>query len=326
MKNIWKDLPRPYFILAPMEAVTDVAFRHVVRKAAKPDLFMSEFVNVSSIASPKGEHSTRGRLEFTPDEQSSLIVQIWGSKPEDFAIAAKKCKDLGYKAIDINMGCPDKQVVKSGGGSGLIRTPELAAKIIAATKTAGLPVSVKTRLGFTNVNERDDWLTHILKQDVVALTVHLRTRKEMSKYPAHHELIADVVKLRDKVAPDTLININGDIKSKTEGKEIAEKYLKDDIKIDGVMIGRGIFANPFCFEETPTERNQEELMELLNYHLDKFDEHQPRRFDPLKRFFKIYVREFPGATELRAKLMEAKTTDEGREILGNFKVVPIKAG
>jgi tRNA-dihydrouridine synthase len=297
-----------------MESVTDIVFRHVVAKAGRPDLFFTEFVNVSSFANPKGTHSTRGRLEFSPQEQP-IIPQIWGSKPEDFAITAKGLKKMGYRAIDINMGCPDKQVVKSGGGSDLIRNPDLAAKIITATKTAGLPVSVKTRLGYSRVDEWPKWLEFILKQNIVALTVHLRTKKEMSKAPAHHELIADIVRLRDKIAPSTLLNINGDINTRNEGEALVAKYATDDIKLDGIMIGRGVFANPFCFEPVSRRHGKQELLELLGYHLDEFDKHQPRKFDPLKRFFKVYIRDFPGANELRIKLMDTKSTTQAREVL-----------
>ncbi|MFZ1301516.1 MAG: tRNA-dihydrouridine synthase [Candidatus Microsaccharimonas sp.] len=317
MNNFWNELPKPFFILAPMEAVTDVVFRHVVAKAGAPDIFFTEFVNAASFCSPKGAHSTRGRLAFTEDEQP-MVAQIWGKNPEHFREMAHGLKKLGYKGIDINMGCPAKDVVKTGGGSGLIRTPELAAEIIAATKEAGLPVSVKTRLGDVKIDEWRGWLTHILKQDVVNLTIHLRTRKEMSKVDAHYELISEIKALRDEIAPQTLLSINGDIRDRAHGLELVEKY-----GVDGVMIGRGIFQNPFAFaknEATPTEpKSSAQLLELLNYQLDLFDKYdkelEPRKFDPLKRYFKIYVRDFPGASELRDKLMHSKSTAEVRELI-----------
>ena len=210
MTNFWNDLPKPFFILAPMEAVTDVVFRHVVAKAGRPDIFFTEFVSTDGYCSPKGRHSTAGRLAFSEDEHP-MVAQIWGETPEHFKEMAVGLKDLGFKGIDLNMGCPAKDVVKKGAGSGLIRTPQLAAEIIAATKEAGLPVSVKTRLGDVKIEEWRDWLTHILKQDVVNLTIHLRTRKEMSKVAAHFELIPEIKKLRDEIAPNTLLTINGDI-------------------------------------------------------------------------------------------------------------------
>lgn len=313
MKNFWQDLPRPFFILAPMEAVTDVVFRHVIEKAAAPDVYFTEFTNAASYFSEAGRPSTRGRLAFTQDEQP-IVAQIWGANPEHFEFMAKGMKDQGFAGVDINMGCPTKDAVKSGGGSGMILNPENAAAAIAAAKKSGLPVSVKTRLGYSRLDEWTDWLTHILKQDIVNLTIHLRTRKEMSKVPAHFELIEAVKKLRDEIAPQTLLTINGDIRDRAHGLELVEKY-----GVDGVMIGRGVFSNPFAFEKEPREHDCKELLSILNYHLDLFDKYseelEPRKFDPLKRFFKIYVRDFSGASELRDKLMHTKSTEEVRTLL-----------
>ena len=313
MKNFWNELPRPFFILAPMEAVTEVVFRHVVASAAQPDIFFTEFTNASSYCSPQGAHSTRGRLAFTEDEHP-MVAQIWGNKPEQFSQMAKGLAEMGYMGIDINMGCPDKAVVKGGSGSALIKQPELAAELIAAAKEGGLPVSVKTRLGYSNTDEWKEWLAHILRQDVVNLTIHLRTRKEMSKVDAHFEMIPQIKKLRDEIAPQTLLTINGDIRDRQHGEELVEKY-----GIDGVMIGRGVFTNPYAFETTPQTHSKEELLELLRLQLDLHDKYSKelgeRKFEPLKRFFKIYVREFDGASELRDKLMHAKTTEEVRQLL-----------
>lgn len=310
MKNIWEDLPRPFFILAPMEAVTDVIFRHVVGKAAAPDLFFTEFTNATGWVHA-GDKAIRGRLIKTDDEHP-IIAQIWGGEAGDMEQLAMHCRDLGYDGIDINMGCPAKSAVKSG-GSALIRNPELAAEAIAAAKTAGLPVSVKTRLGYTHVDEWRDWLTHLLKQDIVNLTIHLRTKKEMSKVPAHHELIPEIVALRNEIASQTLLTINGDIRDRVHGEELVRQY-----GVDGVMIGRGIFHNPFAFEHAPTTHSKEELLSLLRLQLDLYDTWQPqlgRPFETLKRFFKIYVRGFPGASELRDQLMQTKSTDEVRKLL-----------
>ncbi len=280
-----------------MEAVTDVVFRHVIAHAVRPDVFFTEFTNASSYYSPAGIHSTRGRLTFTEDEQP-MVAQIWGNKPDQFAYMAAGLAEMGYKGIDINMGCPDKSVVKNGAGSGLIRTPELATALIVGAKTSGLPVSVKTRLGYNATSEWRQWLTHLLEQDIANLTIHLRTRKEMSKVPAHFELIADIKALRDEVAPQTLLTINGDIRDREHGEALIKQY-----GVDGSMIGRGVFTNPFAFETKKRIHTREELLALLNMHLDLFDtysrEAEPRPFEPLKRFFKIYIRDFPGASDLR---------------------------
>lgn len=299
-----------------MEAVTDVVFRHVVAAAAPPDMYFTEFTNSASYCSPAGVHSTRGRLTFTPDEQP-IVAQIWGSNPSHYAQMSRGLEKQGFAGIDINMGCPDKTVVKNGSCSALIRQPELAAELIGAAKAGSLPVSVKTRLGYSSVDEWRDWLAHILRQDIVNLTIHLRTRKEMSKVPAHYELIPEIKTLRDEIAPKTLLTINGDIEDRQEGEELAEEY-----DIDGIMIGRGVFHNPFAFEHTPREHNREELLDLLRLQLDLSDKYsaelEPRKFEPLKRFFKIYVRDFPGASDLREQLMHTKSTDDVRAILSGL--------
>lgn len=313
MKNFWEDLPKPFFALAPMEAVTDVVFRHVVNHAGRPDIFFTEFTSSAGYCSPKGRHSTRGRLTFTDDEQP-MVVQIWGNDPEQFREMSRGMQEMGFAGIDINMGCPVTNVASRSCGSGLIRNPELAAELITAAKESGLPVSVKTRLGFTHLNEWRDWLTHILEQDIANLTIHLRTRKEMSKVDAHFELIPEIKKLRDEIAPQTLLTINGDVRDRQHGQELVQQY-----GVDGVMIGRGIFHNPFAFEKEKREHSRTELVDLLNLQLDLHDQYslklEPRKFDPLKRFFKIYIRNFDGASELRDQLMHTKTTDEVRQAL-----------
>jgi tRNA-dihydrouridine synthase len=315
-ENFWRDLPRPFFILAPMEDVTDVVFRHVVSEAARPDVFFTEFANTESYCHPEGNASVRGRLTFTEDEQP-IVAHIWGDKPQYFRQMSIGMAKQGFKGIDINMGCPVPNVADNGKGSGLICRPEVAADIIEAAKAGGLPVSVKTRLGFTEVDEWREWLTHILKQDIANLSIHLRTRDEMSKVPAHWELIPAIKKLRDEVAPDTLLTINGDILDRQMGMKLVEQY-----GIDGVMIGRGIFSNPFAFEKEPREHSSKELLDLLRLHLDLYDENsqlEQRPYKPLQRFFKIYVKGFRGASELRNQLMSTKSTDEVRTLLDEFE-------
>lgn len=310
----WPKLTQPFFALAPMEGATDSVFRRVVARAGKPDLFFTEFVSTDGYCSPMGRHSTAGRLKFTPDEQP-LIAQIWGTNPEHFARMAKDLATVGYAGIDINMGCPAKDVIKKGACSALIEAPELAAKIIAAAKEGGLPVSVKTRIGF-KYPKTEEWLGFLLKQDIVALTVHARTAKEMSKVPAHWEEVAKAVKLRDTIAPQTLIIGNGDVADRAEGLERIEQT-----GADGIMIGRGTFNNVFCFEPDPRQHAPEEYMELLRYHLDLFEQtwqNHERSYQPLKRFFKIYVKGFAGAGELREALMNTSNVEEARIALSSF--------
>lgn len=332
VKSFWQTLPKPFFVLAPMEQVTDVVFRHVIKKAGAPDLFFTEFANATGWVHA-GDKGIGGRLVKTDDEHP-IVAQIWGGEPGDLEQFAKHCASLGYDGIDINMGCPAKSAVKSG-GSALIRQPQLAAEAIAAAKKAGLPVSVKTRLGYAYIYEWQEWLKHLLEQDIAALTIHLRTKKEMSKVPAHWELIPEIKRLRDEIAPQTLLIINGDIKDREQGEQLAAEH-----GVDGIMIGRGVFTNPFCFSQlplallpasakassarniaTPRVGEKKTLVSLLHYHLDLYDQYAgqtKRPYETLKRFYKIYIRDFDGASELRDKLMHTKSTDEARALINQL--------
>ncbi|EOD3817902.1 TPA: tRNA-dihydrouridine synthase [Staphylococcus aureus] len=315
-ENFWSELPRPFFILAPMEDVTNIVFRHVVSEAARPDVFFTEFTNTESFCHPEGIHSVRGRLTFSEDEHP-MVAHIWGDKPEQFRETSIQLAKMGFKGIDLNMGCPVANVAKKGKGSGLILRPDVAAEIIQATKAGGLPVSVKTRLGYYEIDEWKDWLKHVFEQDIANLSIHLRTRKEMSKVDAHWELIEAIKNLRDEIAPNTLLTINGDIPDRKTGLELAEKY-----GIDGVMIGRGIFHNPFAFEKEPREHTSKELLDLLRLHLslfNKYEKDEIRQFKSLRRFFKIYVRGIRGASELRHQLMNTQSIAEARALLDEFE-------
>lgn len=323
--------------MAPMEGVTDVVFRQVIAHAGRPDLFFTEFTNVSSFASEKGRFNALERLEVAPSD-APIIAQIWGKNPEHFAETAAALEAMGFAGLDLNFGCPDRHVNAAGGGAAMIRTPELAIECLRmARESTRLPVSVKTRLGYTSVEEYREWLPIILREKPAALTVHLRTRKEMSKVPAHYELVPEILQLRDEISPKTRLVINGDIKDLKQTKEMQEQFPA----VDGWMIGRGVFENPYCFtEHAPTRA---ELMGLLQLHLELFDEQDMKHcarqaelmredpdfalkmdgrvrslpFEPLKHYFKIYVHGFDGAAELRAKMMECKTTDEVRKVLEN---------
>ncbi|MBR2841436.1 tRNA-dihydrouridine synthase [Candidatus Saccharibacteria bacterium] len=310
--NIWNQLPKPYLILAPMEGVTDVIFRQVVAAAGKPDLFFTEFTNVSSYASEKGRTNALERLEIAPTDHP-IIAQIWGKNPEHFAETTKALESLSFAGVDLNFGCPDKHVNKAGGGAAMIQNPDLAIQCFQDTvKSTNLPVSIKTRLGWSRPEEYQEWLSTLLNLHPAALTVHLRTKKEMSKVPAHYELIPEIIKLRAQISPETRLIINGDIKDRAHALKLHAKYPE----IDGFMIGRGVFANPYCF--TDHQPTREELMNLLRLHLDLYEKQSQKYFisyETLKHFFKIYVNNFPGAKELRTKLMETHSLAEARQIV-----------
>lgn len=315
MTNFWETIEKPFFALAPMEAVTDIVFRQVVRTAAPPDIYFTEFTNATGWVNA-GEIAVGGRLDKS-EEDSPLVAQLWGSIPEDIEKLSKYCAEQGYDGIDINMGCPDKSAIKSGGGAALIQNPDLAKQIIESAKKSGLPVSVKTRLGFSKIEEYKEWLNFLLLQDIVALTIHLRTKSEMSKVPAHIELLPDIVKLKNEIAPKTLMIANGDILDYQHGKQII-----DQTGIDGVMIGRGVFNNPFAFEKSPQSHTKKELINLLNLHLDLYDKRneEKRKFETLKRFFKIYIRDFDGASSLRYELMQTTNTNGVRKLINKLDV------
>lgn len=306
---------RPFFSMAPMEAVSNTVFRQVITQACPPDTFFSEFVYAKSITDPNTKFPTHGRLYVDPREKKYPVVQLWGNLAEDFESAAASLKEQGFEAIDINMGCPDGTVIKNHGGSDLIRNHQWAQDVIAAAKTSGLAVSAKTRLGYSKVDEFKDWIPFLLEQHIDVLTIHLRTKMEMSKVPAHLEVIDDIIKMRDEIAPETLIQINGDIPDYQAGLKLAQAYPG----LDGIMIGRGVFANPFAFEKEPKTHSLDELLDLLQMQLNLFDDfsklYDMPRFPSLKRFFKIYARPELGATDLRNAMMDTKSTDDVRKVL-----------
>lgn len=309
-----RSLPRPFFVLAPMDDVTDTVFRQIVADCAPPDLYFTEFVNVDGLQSP-GRPKLLPKLRFIAKEKP-IIAQLWGLKPENFYKSAKEIKEMGFAGVDLNMGCPAKPVVKNGACSALILNKELAGEMIQAVREAvgdDFPVSVKTRVGFTTVDL--SWTEFLLKHKLNMLTIHGRTVKELSKVPAHWDIIGEVAKQRTSLAPDTLIVGNGDVLSREQGLALANEH-----GLDGIMIGRGIFDDPYVFsEESPWDAmTQQERIDLYAKHVQLFANtwtNNERRVVTLNKFCKVYIQGFPGAKELREKLMDAQTTDELLTIL-----------
>lgn len=311
---------QPFYVLAPMDDVTDTVFRRVVADCAPPDVYFTEFVNVDGLQSP-GRPKLLKKLRFTESERP-LIAQIWGKNPDNFRKTAEEIangtlareaglpKGVNFSGIDLNMGCPEKNVVKNGTCSALINDPETAVAMIQATQAGAgdLPVSVKTRLGFNSINF--EWHTTLLQQKLNMLTIHGRTRAEMSKVPADWDAIGHVRSLRDSLAPETLIVGNGDVLSRAQGDELAVAH-----GLDGVMIGRGIFQDPFVFaKDSPwLTLPRSERIALYRKHVVLFSEtwqQGERPIHTLNKFCKIYINHFDGAKELREQLMEASSTDE----------------
>ena len=298
MTNFWQKLDRPFTVLAPMDGVTDVVFREVIADIGKPDVFFTEFVNADGLThNPK---IVGQKLKFTP-KQRPIVAQIWGINPISIEKAVRIIEKLKFDGVDINMGCPQKTVVKNGGGAAMIKNPTLAKEIIAAAK-GELPLSVKTRLGFDKVIT-NEWISFLLEQKLAAIIIHGRTAKQMSAGVANWEEIGKTVILRDKISPQTLIIGNGDIKTLNQVSEMQKKY-----GIDGVMIGRGIFANLAVFN-SETILTKKQKIDLAIKHLELWDN---RDFEAIKKYFKIYINNFRGAGALRQKLMKCKNVGDAR--------------
>lgn len=309
MKFRWQKLAKPFFVLAPMDDVTDTVFRQVVRKHGSPDVFITEFTSTDALCS-KGEHSTMRRLKFTEKERP-LIVQIWGTIPEHFYLSAVKLSKMGFDGIDINMGCPIRDVVKGGACSALIKNPKLAKLIIEATKKGApnLPVSVKTRVGFNSI-ETEMWIGFLLEQNLDAIIIHARTANEMSAFPAHWEEIKKSVLLREAKGMDTVIIGNGDVIDRNDGIEKIKST-----GADGIMIGRGTFHNLYAFREDSDKwhlLSPKDKVAILKEHVQLYEKTwgDARKFPILKKFFKIYINGFPNAADMRTQFMETHTPAE----------------
>lgn len=315
--GFWNELNKPFFALAPMYDVTDVAFRELLIDIAKPDIFFTEFINCDAFVSERGKHSQLEKLKFT-QRHHPIVAQIWGNNPETFFITAKEVSKMGFDGIDINMGCPEKSEVKIGACAALIKNQPLAKEIIEATikgssEGTGIPVSVKTRIGF-NVPVTEEWARFLLGFDLAAITIHGRTAKQMSQVPADWNEIQKVVDLKNKLYSPTLIIGNGDVKNYNQGMDLAHKH-----GLDGIMIGRGIFENLWAFSKDNCDYipSKNELLEIMKKHINLHNQYQPDEdYNILKKFFKIYIRGFDGASDLRVKVMETKNSDDALGIIG----------
>ncbi len=333
--NFWQKLSKPLFVLAPMANVTDAAFRRIIAKYGKPDVMFTEFVSCEGLLSA-GREALLVDLQYSESERP-IVAQIFGAKPDHFYQCALLLQELGFDGIDINMGCPDANIKKQGACAELMRDPTRAQKIIRATKRGAgkLPVSVKTRIGYNKI-EIGDWTRALLETQPAAITFHLRTRKEMSNVPAHWDVISEAVELAhaaDNSANRTLILGNGDVASLAEAQIRVDRY-----GIDGVMIGRGIFGNPWLFKNAhqkssptlPPPSAEEggtigvhERLEILLEHTKLFEQllGHAKNFALMKKHYKAYVNGWPGAKELRVKLMAGNNAAEVEKIIKAKKLV-----
>ena len=353
MKNFWKKLKKLIFCLAPMADVTDCVFRQIIAKYsedARPTerlfgrVFWTEFVSADGLSHPVALKKLMIDLKYSENERP-IVAQIFGSKPENIRKASELCKELGFDGIDINMGCPDKSIEKQCAGAAMIKNPALAREVIRAAIEGGggLPVSVKTRIGY-NKNEIETWIPELLKENLAALTVHLRTRKEMSDVPAHWDLMKRVVEIRDELKKETLILGNGDVMNVEEAKKKCE-----ETGCDGVMLGRAIFGNPWLFiskQEASLEKHENFLQKIFSvrrrHSSQGFSQELPvstqeklqvmvehtklfekmlgghKNFAIMKKHYKAYCNGFDGAKELRMKLMETENAAQVEKIVNDF--------
>lgn len=321
--NFWQEFNKPVFTLAPMEDVTDTVFREIVLGISDPDclhVLFSEFMSTDGFVHEVGGPKVKHRIKINDSELSLLkktgvkiVAQIWGTSPEKFARTAKEiCEEGFFDGIDINMGCPVRKIVRQGGCSALIGMPALAKEIIYATQEASsLPVSVKTRIGLKNVIT-EEWIGHLLETNPVLITIHGRIQKQQSEGLADWNEVAKAVRLRDQLGSQTLIHGNGDVMSFEEGLKKSS-----DFGVEGIMIGRGIFHNPWFFNKIVEEKPPELRLNLLWKHASLFTNtwNHEKNFAILKRFFKIYASDFYGAANIRAKLMETNSLDEVKVVL-----------
>lgn len=315
LTSFWETLPKPFFVLAPMEDVTDAAFRRIIASRGKPHVFMTEFTSADGLvrADEKGQKKLRAKLMFGKGE-APVVAQLFSSRPEYMQEAARIAASLGVAGIDINMGCPDKTVEKQGAGAALIKTPKLAVELIRAAKkgAAGLPVSVKTRLGYYD-DQLEEWLPVLLSEEPAAITLHARTRKEMSKVPARWERIKRGVEIRNETHSKTLILGNGDV---TDLKDAREKA--SYAGCDGVMLGRAIYGNPWLFSEYMA--GVQDKLDALREHILLFDEllGECVAFATMKKHFKAYVSGFDQASFLRDRLMHTNSAQEALEVIDKY--------
>ena len=328
MQNFWQKLARPFFVLAPMEDVTDVAFRTLIAKFASPDVsrvFYTEFTSADGLirANEHGKRKILKKLEYSNSERP-IVAQLFTSNLEHMEAAAKVCRELGFDGFDINMGCPAREVERQNCGAALIKDPAHARALIRAAKRGFEgPISAKTRIGY-NEDELETWLPELLAEEPAAVVLHARTRKEMSEVPARWERVARAVEIRDALKSSTLILGNGDV------KDIADARAKVTASgADGAMLGRAVFGNPWLFQYSPTcaeasaggqehqNKTSEEKIRALIEHIKLFQKMMSgyQNDAVMKRHFKAYIGGWDGAKELRTRLMDAATLQEANNIL-----------
>jgi len=316
MKFSWDRLEKPFTVLASMEGVTDTVLRQCIALIHKPDVMFTEFVSVEGMNSA-GRTEMLSKLKFE-DIERPIVAQLWGVTPDLFYHSAKDVAAMGFDAIDINMGCPDKNVMKMGGGAALIENPDLAGRIIKAVRDGitasglSLPVSVKTRIGISR-KITETWAGFLLSHEPDALTIHGLTAREQYKKPADWNEIRKVVDIGKKTGSKTVIIGNGNVMSYQDAIDRHTTY-----GVKGIMIGRGVFQNCHCFDRGSGSVTQPELFREFERHLKLFNKtygSQYQKYVTMKKFFRMYIRDFEGSVLIRDRLMKTKSVSDAIEVL-----------
>lgn len=312
MNHFWQQLKKPFFVLAPMADVTDIVFRNFVLRYSRPDVLYTEFVACKMLLAPKNRKLLMRYLQYSPSERP-IVAQLFGSEPDDFFACARLLREWGFDGMDINMGCPNRRVERRGAGAHLMRDPQRAQAIIQAAKEGlgDLPLAVKTRLGY-HVIETESWIGAVLAAKPDVLVVHGRTRQEMSEVPAHWDEIAVAATMAHDVG--VLCVGNGDVDSREQGEEYAQRF-----GVDGIMIGRGVFGNPWVFA-THAERSESEKLLALARFITQFTGfwQTAKREGLLKKHFNAYIEDSPGSKTLRMELMTTASAAAALETLARY--------
>ncbi|MBN1331350.1 tRNA-dihydrouridine synthase [Candidatus Dojkabacteria bacterium] len=342
--NFWMELPRPFFALAPMDGVTDLPFRLITNKYGNPDLLVTEFVPVEALI--RGIKKAFEDLRYEESEHP-IIAQLYGHEPELFYFCAQITAELGFDGIDINMGCPARKIEQRGAGAGLIKTPDVAGKIVHAVKSGiddwvengiswdnfpkeakkgriqkklleakaknpvrtQIPVSVKTRIGYDSPDIKN-WFTALAKMNLDAVSIHGRTLRQAYRGKADWDQIEAAAKLIKQISPQTIVIGNGDIQTREMGAKYAEKY-----SVDGVMIGRAAVGNPWVFSSAPKPEGKKLFDVMIEHAQFHYKLKDPKAFVQMRRILADYIKGIDGARELRAKLVRVNSPKEVEKLL-----------
>ena len=350
--NFWQQLPLPIIGLSPMDGVGDQPYRYIQKKYGNPAVVYTEFASVEGLC----RGAAQLLKDFLYDEtQRPIVGQIYGTTPKFFRQIATVLCELGFDGVDINMGCPAKNVAHSGAGAALIKTPDLAQAIIRETK-AGVedwlqgikvvdlpditpeiaeiiqarhdalpqeyqekrvvPVSVKTRVGYDSP-VISEWIPRLLELEPACIAVHGRTLRQQYSGLADWERIGEAAKLA--AGSNTRILGNGDVDTlKTAHRRIEE------CKLAGVLIGRASMGNPYIFkkEQKPSDTS---LFSIAVEHAKLFEAtyklNDSYAFLPMRKNLGWYVRSIPNAKEVRTELFQASTSQEVEAILERHELL-----